>query len=399
MDEQDNSRRGSAGDDYADRLADVGSATLTAIASMEAVARRLHPPQMNALRGRVAPVAERLETALDAYRTTHAPDGLEAFHADVVRAAELALMSLEMFCEKVDPAGAVAQVLAALRANCRAQEAVYRMHAFPPFGQFFLEKGARDSPVDASTLVQRSADVGLFSGGGASEPGGTAGTEETSAGARASGRGGFTLYVPECYDGSQQRPLVVALHGGSGDGRDFVWTWLREARSRNFLLLCPTSQGSTWPLMGEDIDDPASDAAFILETVERICARWKVDREHMLLTGLSDGATYTYLLGLRKSSPFTALCAVSGVFSPANFRTDNVGRAAGRRIYIAHGALDWLFPPQLARMARDLLVEAGAEVEYREIADLSHTYPREENDRILTWFDPSLALPGAAPAP
>jgi hypothetical protein len=30
---------------------------------------------------------------------------------------------------------------------------------------------------------------------------------------------------------------------------------------------------------------------------------------------------------------------------------------------------------------------------FREIEDLSHTYPREENDRILTWFDRSLALP------
>jgi len=27
------------------------------------------------------------------------------------------------------------------------------------------------------------------------------------------------------------------------------------------------------------------------------------------------------------------------------------------------------------------------------VEDLSHTYPRDENDRILTWFDPDLALP------
>jgi hypothetical protein len=28
------------------------------------------------------------------------------------------------------------------------------------------------------------------------------------------------------------------------------------------------------------------------------------------------------------------------------------------------------------------------------LPDLSHTYPRAENDRILTWFDPALALTG-----
>ena len=52
-----------------------------------------------------------------------------------------------------------------------------------------------------------------------------------------------------------------------------------------------------------------------------------------------------------------------------------------------------MFPIAVARMARDELEGAGADVTFREIEDLSHTYPRDENDRILTWFDPSLALP------
>jgi phospholipase/carboxylesterase len=55
-----------------------------------------------------------------------------------------------------------------------------------------------------------------------------------------------------------------------------------------------------------------------------------------------------------------------------------------------HGALDWMFPVALAQMASEELKAAGAEVTYREIADLSHTYPREENDAILRWFDPRL---------
>jgi len=37
-------------------------------------------------------------------------------------------------------------------------------------------------------------------------------------------------------------------------------------------------------------------------------------------------------------------------------------------------------------MARDVLTAAGAHVEYREITDLSHTYPREENPKILEWL-------------
>ncbi|MFV2090833.1 MAG: hypothetical protein ACC642_09255, partial [Pseudomonadales bacterium] len=55
-------------------------------------------------------------------------------------------------------------------------------------------------------------------------------------------------------------------------------------------------------------------------------------------------------------------------------------------VYLTHGALDWMFPIDVARMARDALLAVGAEVTYREIEDLSHTYPREENDRILDWL-------------
>ena len=43
-------------------------------------------------------------------------------------------------------------------------------------------------------------------------------------------------------------------------------------------------------------------------------------------------------------------------------------------------------PVDVARTAKDALSGAGARVEYREIADLSHTYPVEENPRILAWL-------------
>jgi phospholipase/carboxylesterase len=53
-----------------------------------------------------------------------------------------------------------------------------------------------------------------------------------------------------------------------------------------------------------------------------------------------------------------------------------------------------MFPVETARWAAGQLREAGADLVYREIDGLSHTYARDENDRILSWFDASLALPG-----
>jgi phospholipase/carboxylesterase len=66
---------------------------------------------------------------------------------------------------------------------------------------------------------------------------------------------------------------------------------------------------------------------------------WRVDPERILLTGLSDGATYTLLHGLRKESPYTVLAPISGVLHPTNLVNGNVERAKGRRIYLVHGVL------------------------------------------------------------
>jgi phospholipase/carboxylesterase len=126
--------------------------------------------------------------------------------------------------------------------------------------------------------------------------------------------------------------------------------------------------------------------------VDYVREHWRVDDAHILLTGLSDGATYALLCGLQADMPFTALAPVSGVLHPANLVNGNLERARGARIYLVHGVLDWMFPIALARLAHQELERHGADVTFHAIDDLSHTYPREENDRILTWFDPALAL-------
>ena len=40
----------------------------------------------------------------------------------------------------------------------------------------------------------------------------------------------------------------------------------------------------------------------------------------------------------------------------------------------------------MAREAAHVLTAAGADVTYRELEDLSHTYPREMNAAMLSWL-------------
>jgi phospholipase/carboxylesterase len=174
----------------------------------------------------------------------------------------------------------------------------------------------------------------------------------------------------------------MALHGGSGNGRNFLWSWLSDARSFGAILVTPTATGQTWALMGEDTDTP--NLMRILETVR---GRWNVDPKRMLLTGMSDGGTFCYVTGFDSASPFTHLAPVAATFHPLMAEIADAERLRGLPVFLVHGLLDWMFPVQIARQTRGVLSAAGAEVTYREIEDLSHCYPREINAEMLQWLN------------
>jgi phospholipase/carboxylesterase len=89
--------------------------------------------------------------------------------------------------------------------------------------------------------------------------------------------------------------------------------------------------------------------------------------------------------GLQDGMPFTHLAPACGVLH-LGLLGGGLERARDRPIYLIHGALDWMFPVYTARMAREALTAVGARLVYRELADLSHTYPRDENPKILDWL-------------
>jgi len=261
-------------------------------------------------------------------------------------------------------------VFRALRHVPQAQEALFPLaDGLAPVSRFFLEPGMR---ADAG-LLARLADAAPRDDTGLAHVG-----DEPGA------RGGFSIYVPETYTPDVAWPLVMALHGGAGNGRGFLWSWLRDARSHGAILVAPTALGDTWALQGPDADTP--NLSRILELVR---GRWNVDPGRLLLTGMSDGGTFSYVSGLEGGSPFTHLAPISAAFHPILAQMADRDRLSGLPIHIVHGVLDWMFPVDMAREAQRFLSAAGAAVTYREIADLSHTYPRELNPEILAWLNAS----------
>ena len=358
-----------ASDELTDAVTSLLGDLLAALEALDWAGRRLHPPAIGRVVDALTPLEAPLRASAERIAALEWPQHLSEDGERLERAAAVTMVALHDFCHAGgggllgDPAGML-PYYRALRRRTGALEALYPLcGVLVPVSRYFLEE-----PVRTSTpLLERLA----------APP--RAGTGLIDLGNDRSARGGLTLYVPEVYDEGREWPLVVALHGGSGHGADFVWSWLREARSRGLLLASPTARGDTWSMLA-----PAVDGDALAAMVERIADRWWVDRSKVLLTGMSDGGTFSLIAGLRDGAPFTHLAPMCGVLPPMGEAARR--NAGGRPVFLVHGALDWMFPVALARMARDELGRQGAEVTYREIADLSHTYPREINAEVADWL-------------
>lgn len=356
-----------------DELTDATAALLGALlGTLDAFAwaqRRLHPPWARRLVQALAPLRDPLHGALERVRALEWPDPIREDGERLKSAAAHATDALERFAAAASDPTPSFGLYRALRRHLLAVETLYPLWpALAPVNRFFLEETACD---DRELLARLAAGARRQSEG--------ASVGILSSGNQRAERGGFSLYVPEHWDGTERWPLVVALHGGSGHGADFLWSWVREARSRGFLVLAPTSLDDTWSLFAPEVD-----GARLVALVETVAERFDVDRSRILLTGISDGATFSLCYGLRPTTPFTHLAPIAGVLAPLHPR-ERAG-TPGKPVYLVHGALDWMFPVVTARLAHRELERWGAEVTYREIEDLSHTYPREENARILDWL-------------
>ena len=353
----------------ANALAAILEPLLTALEALSLIARHLHPPHLSQLMARAGTRDEALRDA----RAQHlsALSGMAELAALIDASCGHVLMAYEKLRSVASGDGDLRDVYQALGHVPDALETLYPLAGLlPVVNRFFIDPTLRrDEALQASLMGgDRSDRTGLMQIGG-----------------RANGapddRDAVHIYVPENAVSGQPLPLVMALHGGSGSGRRFIWSWVRAARSVGAIVVAPSSAGTTWSLSGDDYDTPR-----ILDVLEFVRGMWNVDSSRMLLTGMSDGGTFAYLSGLSAGSPFTHLAPVSAAFHPMLMAFAEPDRVRGLPITVVHGELDWMFPVSMALEASEALHRAGARVRFRRLADLSHTYPGEINIGILDWL-------------
>ena len=177
-------------------------------------------------------------------------------------------------------------------------------------------------------------------------------------------------------DGEPEGALVL-FHGRGADEND-LWPLL-DALDPDRRLVAATPRGPlTMPPGGahwyvvRQVGYPDPETFLpTYETASRWLDSWLdehgVDPSALVIGGFSQGAVMSCALTLGPGRPRPAALVPFSGFIP---QVDGFGldfeRVSGLPVFIGHGTYDPVISVEFSRQARDRLIEAGANVEYRE---------------------------------
>ena len=132
----------------------------------------------------------------------------------------------------------------------------------------------------------------------------------------------YLLYSPDSYNENYKYPIIFNFHGFGGQVKDYIISAdLREqAEDKNIILVYPQGltlgdkSGTHWnaALPGDDNKSDVDDFGFILELIKKIKAEFSIDQNRIYACGYSNGAFFSYALGLYYSDIFASIGSVSG---------------------------------------------------------------------------------------
>ena len=138
------------------------------------------------------------------------------------------------------------------------------------------------------------------------------------------------VHVPPAYDGKAALSVVLMFHGNGGTAESVIKEtgWVAKSDAAGFIVVFPegTRPDMTQPpRFGRN--NPAwndgsgrfhagerniADVAFIAALLDHLEAKFAVDKRRVFATGLSNGASMSFRVGLELSERIAAIAPVSG---------------------------------------------------------------------------------------
>lgn len=241
--------------------------------------------------------------------------------------------------------------------------------------------------------------------------------------------------APEAAPPARGYPVVIALHGLRGEGRQLL-PLARKLAPPEALLLAPSAQylpaeaenEDMWEELGKPVeeapeDDPAArrrerfqrllrlardqvfphwwsykDDAFPLQALAWARQRWPIDPDRVVLLGYSMGGYGTWNVGLRYPDRFAGIVPIAGGIS----RRENtgprdevsralLGNARALPSFFLHGSADPIVPVRFSRTIHEELSALGAPHEYIEVPQEGHHLRAflegdDSTERLRAWI-------------
>lgn len=196
----------------------------------------------------------------------------------------------------------------------------------------------------------------------------------------------YKLHVPPSYDGGKPYPLVIGLHGASGNAESMLVLWSRIADEKGAIVL--SVEGTTKVRENSYRWDDRSEAV-ILAILREVEEKYKIDPKRVYLCGFSQGGYLAYSAAMHSPDLFRGVVCFGGIY-PEQLEYDfPEAKKRGLGVYIVHGVEDHESLPG-ARAAAERLKKAGVRCEIHEHPG-GHAIPQEEwrtlGPRVWEWLE------------
>lgn len=191
----------------------------------------------------------------------------------------------------------------------------------------------------------------------------------------------YLLYLPPDYEADPARkwPLLLFLHGAGERGDDLEKVkvhgppkLIAEGQHFPFIVVSPQCPEGEWWLPAQLID-----------LVDDLSTRYRIDPDRLYLTGLSMGGYGTWATAIEYPDRFAALAPICGGGDP-----EEAERIRHIPAWVFHGAKDPVVPIEQSQAMVQALQRLGAEVRFTVYPEAFHDSWTETyaNPELYEWL-------------
>lgn len=201
----------------------------------------------------------------------------------------------------------------------------------------------------------------------------------------------FRVFIPQGYSAAKKYPLIVTLHGATGDENTYLDRYntadgsslaKKLAQDRGYILAAPNGRGP----YGMYVDDSEKD---VLEVIDRVSAIYSVNKDQVFLTGHSMGGSGAWQVGFRNASRFRGLAPVASVFGgrAQGLSSSTLKDAPEMPVLFSYGLKDTLATPETSKRLIEVASPVLKNFSFKEYPDDHFAMAVSSMSAIFDFFD------------